>query len=75
VQPDLITLDLNTPGIGGVQLLQAIRQRADFERVPVIVVSAELRIADAVRELAQAVVAKPFNLDDLTTSIRDLLPA
>jgi two-component system, NtrC family, response regulator AtoC len=74
VQPDVITLDLNMPGIGGVQLLQAIRQRDGFERVPVIVVSAEMRIADAVRELAQAVVAKPFNLDELTTIIHDLLP-
>jgi CheY-like chemotaxis protein len=75
VQPHVITLDFNLPGIGGVQLLQAIRERVGFESVPVIVVSAQWNITEAIRELAQAVISKPFDLDDLLTTIHDLLPA
>jgi two-component system, OmpR family, phosphate regulon response regulator PhoB len=74
VQPHLITLDFNLPGIGGIQLLQAIRERAGYESVPVIVISAQRQFNEGVRDLAQAVISKPFDLDDLLTTIRDLLP-
>jgi DNA-binding response OmpR family regulator len=74
VQPDVILCDLNLPGIGGVQLLQALRQRRGGEAVPLIVVSAQVHIAEPVRELVHAIVPKPFNLDELMTIIRELLP-
>ena len=74
VQPDVILCDLNLPGIGGVQLLQAIRQRWGGEAAALIVVSAQAHIAEPVRELTHAIVPKPFSLDELMAIIRELLP-
>jgi CheY-like chemotaxis protein len=37
--PDLVVLDLNLPKGGGIQVLQAIREREAFSEVPVAVVS------------------------------------
>ncbi|MCZ7575433.1 MAG: response regulator [Ardenticatenaceae bacterium] len=74
VQPDLITLDLNLPGIGGAQLLRTIRQRPKLRQVVVVIVSGERHVEPALRDLAQAVVVKPFELSDLMATIRDLAP-
>jgi CheY-like chemotaxis protein len=74
VQPDLITTDLNLPGIGGGQLIQALRQQPAAEKVPIIVVSGEANIEISVREPIQAVVPKPFNLEKLLSTIRTFLP-
>jgi DNA-binding response OmpR family regulator len=74
VQPDLVTLDLNLPGLSGAQLLRAIRERLGLQHVPVIIVSAQLGIDAAGQKLAQAVVPKPFNLQELLDTIERLMP-
>src|SRR4051794_9557069 len=56
VWPNLITLDLDLPGISGAMILQALRERDDTRDLPVVIVSAKTRIAADVRALAQAVV-------------------
>jgi len=70
VWPQLITLDLDLPGINGGLILQALRQRDDTRALPVVIVSAKHEIPAGVRELAQAVISKPFELDDLIATVK-----
>jgi two-component system, OmpR family, phosphate regulon response regulator PhoB len=70
VWPALITLDLDLPGIAGDVILAELRRRDETRTLPVIVVSAKHPIPRDVRELAQSVVPKPFDIDELLSVIR-----
>jgi two-component system, OmpR family, KDP operon response regulator KdpE len=70
---DLILLDLNMPGIGGLETCRAIRNGWD---VPIIVVSVREADADKVEALdagADDYVCKPFSFDELMARIRAAL--
>jgi two-component system chemotaxis response regulator CheY len=68
--PDLIVLDLMMPRMDGWQFREAQLEQPSLREVPVLVVSASRRASDAYRDLgAAAVVAKPFDLDDLIGTI------
>jgi len=73
VRPSLMTLDLDLPGISGELVLKKLRQRDDVHDVPSVIISAKHPIPAEVRKLAQAVVLKPFDLDELITIIRNLI--
>jgi two-component system response regulator TctD len=74
VWPALITLDLDLPGITGDRILTEMRRRDEGRALPVVVVSAKHPIPREVRELADAIVPKPFDLDELLSVIRGLVP-
>ena len=74
VWPALITLDLDLPGIAGDQILTELRRSDESRALPVVIVSAKHPIPRAVRELADAIVPKPFDLDELLGVIRGLVP-
>lgn len=70
---DLIVLDLNLPGMSGMELLRALRER-DRE-TPVLILSARSQIADKVAGLdagANYYLTKPFHLDELEACVRSL---
>jgi two-component system response regulator AdeR len=76
VTPDLILLDLMMPVMDGWAVLHEIRRRG-MHGVPVVVVSARTSQGDRRRAEDSAVdafVAKPFDMDELLTTIRELLP-
>jgi two-component system KDP operon response regulator KdpE len=69
--PDLIILDLELPGIEGLELLQKIRGRN--ESVPILVLSNRGNEANKVEALdhgANDYVTKPFGMDELLARIR-----
>lgn len=71
---DLVLLDLNLPGAGGLEVLEALR-RHDSE-TPVLVLTARGAVEDRVRGLdlgADDYLAKPFALDELEARVRALL--
>jgi CheY-like chemotaxis protein len=75
-QPQIILLDLKLPTIDGYTLLTQIRQRADWQTVPVIVVSAYAFQRDQQRALelgARRYLVKPIRLSQLTDVIREEL--
>jgi DNA-binding response OmpR family regulator len=72
-RPQLITLDLNLPGIDGAAILRHLRADPDTADLPVIVVSACAHIEPAVAANAQAIVTKPFELSELLATVRDVL--
>ncbi len=70
---DLILLDLNMPGMGGLEACRAIRGGWD---VPIIVVSVQESDRDKVTALdagADDFVTKPFSFDELMARIRAAL--
>ena len=74
VMPNLMTLDLDLPGISGEVLLKEVRQRDDTQELPVVIVSAKHPISQEIRKLAQAIVPKPFDIDEFLTVIRNIIP-
>ena len=70
---DLIVLDLNLPGIDGMELLKELRKRN--EETNVLILSARGQIADKVEGLdagANDYMEKPFHLQELEARIRRL---
>jgi len=63
--PDIILLDLNLPGIGGQDVLRAIKDDETLKTIPVVVLSsseAEADIARAYDQHANAYVVKPVSI-------------
>src|SRR5579863_7259255 len=71
--PDLILLDLNMPGIGGIETCRAIRETSD---IPIIILSVRNTERDKVQALdagADDYVTKPFGIQELLARIRAAL--
>jgi two-component system KDP operon response regulator KdpE len=69
-QADLVLLDLNMPGIGGLETCRAIRESFD---IPIIVLSVRNLERDKVQALdagADDYVTKPFGIQELLARIR-----
>lgn len=72
--PALILLDLNLPGMDGAAFLQAYRARPPG-RAKVMVISGAVNAAEVAWQIvADAFMAKPFDIEILLTAVRRLLP-
>ncbi|ARP95545.1 response regulator transcription factor [Bordetella genomosp. 13] len=70
---ELILLDLNLPGVGGLEVLRQLRQ--DGNQVPVLILTARDGLDDRVAGLdagADDYVTKPFDLPELAARVRAL---
>jgi CheY-like chemotaxis protein len=70
--PDAVLLDLWLPVVGGAEVLEQIRGDPVLARLPVVVITAA-PISPAVTRLADAVIQKPFNLEQLLQILATLL--
>jgi DNA-binding response OmpR family regulator len=76
--PALIMLDVMLPHSDGFHLLNVIRAREDWAKVPVIMLTARSQERDVVRALdagASEYIVKPFKPDELRARIKRLLKA
>jgi CheY-like chemotaxis protein len=74
-RPDLILLDLNLPKYDGRQLLEKIKSDAELARIPVVVLTTSSAEEDIVRSYklhANAYVAKPVDLDQFISAVRQI---
>jgi two-component system phosphate regulon response regulator PhoB len=74
--PDLVLLDLNLPGIDGVEVCRQLRGRKGTLGVPIIMVTARVAEEDRVVGLdlgADDYVTKPFSIKEVLARIRALL--
>ena len=70
-RPDLVVLDLNLPGIGGVELIRRLLQQTATLRVLVLSMHAEpLYAARALQAGAKGYVSKSAPPDELLTALR-----
>ena len=70
---DLITLDLELPGLSGSDLLEILRKRK-AQVPPVIVVSSIKPPRRRITQMAQVVLSKPFDVDEFLNAVLTLLP-
>jgi DNA-binding response OmpR family regulator len=74
--PDLVLLDLNLPGISGLELCRILRERPDTAKVPIIMLTARVGENDRVNGLdhgADDYITKPFSLRELAARVRAVL--
>ncbi len=72
-RPDLVILDVNMPGMGGLEACREIRRNSD---VPIIMLTVRNTERDKVRALdagADDYVVKPFGIEELLARIRAAL--
>jgi DNA-binding response OmpR family regulator len=73
VRPDLFILDINMPGVSGIDFLEFLRRRKDMQNIPVVMLSTEasdVMIDRAMALGADAYVTKPVAIDELEEAMK-----
>jgi DNA-binding NarL/FixJ family response regulator len=74
--PDVIVTDIAMPKVDGLALLKRIRDNAEINWIPVIVLTARSLSDDRIRSLsagANAFMVKPFQLSELSAQVSSLV--
>ncbi|MEO1529892.1 MAG: response regulator [Planctomycetota bacterium] len=74
--PELILMDIQMPGMDGLECIERLRKQSDFADLPIIAMTGLAMEADATRCLESGAnyhVSKPCRMKDLVTLIRQLL--
>ncbi|HSN05312.1 MAG TPA: response regulator transcription factor [Nitrospira sp.] len=74
--PNLVLLDIMLPHMSGLQLLPYIRKKAGWQRVPIIMLTADSSEHDIQQALASGAsdfMVKPFNPRELTARLSRFL--
>jgi CheY-like chemotaxis protein len=74
VVPDLIILDLHLPGVGGAEILKAIRSDERLADTRVIVATTHWQGAEEVEKEADLVILKPVGFEQLRDLASRFLP-
>lgn len=74
--PDLIILDIMLPGIDGLEVCKILRNKEEYEDIPIIMVSAKTSTEDRIKGLdlgADDYLIKPFNGKELVARVKTVL--
>lgn len=74
--PDLILLDLNLPGMDGLELCRRLRRPGPTAAVPIVMVTARIAESDKISGLdlgADDYIAKPFSVKEVLARVRAVL--
>jgi chemotaxis family two-component system response regulator Rcp1 len=74
--PDIIMLDLNLPGKGGIEVLKDIKANPDLKHIPVIVLTIsneEQNIESAYAVHANCYITKPVDFDRFSDVIKSIV--
>lgn len=74
IRPQLILMDIMMPGISGIEVARSIKQKQDYESLPILLVSAIDRLQDRQLDYSKAsgILYKPFDLDELIDRVEYL---
>jgi DNA-binding NtrC family response regulator len=75
-KPDLVFCDWKMPSGGGEELLQALQQREEIRKTPVIIMTAYGTSGNAIKAIqlgAYDFISKPFDLDEVCTTAKRAL--
>lgn len=68
--PDLIVLDMLLPGINGKQVCKKIKNNPKTQKIPIVMISANIKDADFRREpWAEEFLEKPLDIDKFLDTI------
>lgn len=73
--PGLMLLDLNMPGVGGMETLQRIKRHEEWRKIPVVVFTtskAQEDIDTSYRLGANSFISKPFGLEGLVGVVANI---
>ncbi|PIS27812.1 MAG: DNA-binding response regulator [Candidatus Marinimicrobia bacterium CG08_land_8_20_14_0_20_45_22] len=73
-EPDLILLDLQLPGMSGIEFLEKFQDKRD--QIPVIIITSSGDVQTAVRAMklgASDYIKKPFNIEEIVLIIQKVL--
>lgn len=75
IKPELMTIDLDMPGLSGFDVIRVIRNDAEYSAIKLLVISGlpEIELKKAVSAGADAFLAKPFDSDQLMKQANALL--
>lgn len=73
--PDLILMDINLPGMSGIEMTRMLRENGDYADIPVIALTAAAmqENIDAAGDLFKAYITKPVNFGLLTRTLQPFL--
>ncbi|HEX2099962.1 MAG TPA: response regulator [Candidatus Synoicihabitans sp.] len=74
-RPDLILLDLNMPRVGGLEVLEQVKQDPNLQTIPVIIMTGSDAETDIVRSYtlhASCYITKPIKLDGFVSAMASL---
>jgi CheY-like chemotaxis protein len=75
-RPDLVLMDLNLPGIDGIETLKLLELSSQTQHIPVIALTARASKEDVAAGLAagfEYYIAKPIDLSEISGAINELL--
>lgn len=75
LRPDVVLLDLDLPGISGIEVVQAIRRTPEIARVPVLAVTASVMKRERTQAMAAGCdrfIEKPFDIHDLRNQVDEV---
>src|SRR4029077_16624983 len=76
LQPDFIFLDLNMPGMNGIQALEELKKEETISDIPVVVYSTSILPAEKEKALqlgASFFFIKPSSIAELVKSLKEIL--
>ena len=74
LQPQLVVMDIMMPEVSGLQVSRNIKDKPDYQSLPILLVSAIDRLQDEQlhNSKADAILYKPFDLDHLIAKVSEL---
>ncbi len=74
LHPQLVVMDIMMPEVSGLQVSRKIREKPDYQSLPILLVSAIDRLRDEQLKDsgADAIIYKPFDLDHLIAKVGEL---
>jgi DNA-binding response OmpR family regulator len=72
-RPDLFILDINMPGVSGIDFLEFLHRRKESANIPIVMLSSEaadLMVDHAMDLGADAYITKPVALEELEKAIK-----
>lgn len=73
VKPDLFILDYQLPGMNGIELHDRLHEIKEFEKIPTLIISANVPSRKEMQQRQIMLLKKPFDLNDLFKAIEKLL--
>lgn len=72
-KPDLVMLDYKLSGASGDDICRQIKSHPKLQNTPVVICSAYLNKNDILACGCDAIISKPFGLDELVNTVNELL--